>query len=337
MPYYLNKTILSYIFFIIIKLNKGTINKEFEINNLFNNKLQKTEFSPVRWINGDGDFHLKNIIDSKKNELSLNVNEYHNLNFTYNLIELNNSNLFFFLDLKGIEKEGKELLLYTNITNDLIYNLSGNTGNITIFHIFSNDDINNDAIYFEIHQKKKNGKGFLDFLLINKGEFILNNNITRELLYNKNYKKIILNKDESKTLYYINFIPNDNNSNLYYLQFSYDSSTSKKEKSKIQLYYLNEFKNDRIEGIINNIKKKKIKRDKKINGKIEIFAVEYKYLNNNINLNLNYNRIKGDGIIGYIVTLSILFGILFITVAIFLKNTYCGNIKRSSLYEKRGD
>ena len=76
-----------------------------------------------------------------------------------------------------------------------------------------------------------------------------------------------------------------------------------------------------IEEVIKALKNKPLKRDKKINGKIEIFAYEYSG-ENDIQLTLNYNRIKGEGIAGFITSISVLFFFLIIIVIIFLKNTY---------------
>ena len=109
-----------------------------------------------------------------------------------------------------------------------------------------------------------------------KDEFKLNKDTTREIVY---YKcSIPLNKSEEKRIVIINIIPSDNNSDLYYLQHSYENNKKQKEKDKIKLYYLNKIDNDTIDGILKNLEKKQMKRDKKINGKIEIISVEYKKL-----------------------------------------------------------
>ena len=77
-----------------------------------------------------------------------------------------------------------------------------------------------------------------------------------------------------------------------------------------------------IEEVKTALKNKPLKRDKKINGKIEIFCYEYSDLEENGSLTLEYNRIKGEGIAGFITSISTLFFILIIIVIIFLKNTY---------------
>ena len=307
----------KYILFIIIFFVKEINNKENELKNI--NKIYNN------WIINEYCLNL---------ELYNNENEYHNLELKYNLISLENETLNYILDLKNItdEDKDKELLLYTNLTNKLIYLLdNNNTQEIPLFYIISNEYIkNNESLRFQIDANNVIGKGFIDFLFVNKGEFEVNQNIIREEFYSKN---ITIKKAEFNSHYYINFIPTDNNSDLYYLQFSYNDSISSGDKEKIKLYYLNNINNNTIEGIINDIKHKPMKRDRKINGKIEIFAIEYNKLEKDNALCLKYNKIKGEGILGFILTLSILFFFLIILVSIFLKNIYCGSIKISSISE----
>jgi len=221
-------------------------------------------------------------------------------------------------------KNNKDLLIYTNFTEENIYYYFDNpshTENISLstFGIIENKNISqhdNDNLIIVINSKKANGKGFIDFSFENQGIFELNKNITRESIYKKD-----INLETSKNIskYYINLIPTDNNSDAYFIQFN---SSLKDEKDKLKLYYLNSVNQESIEEVINALKNKPLKRDKKINGKIEIFAYEYSDLREGGTLTLAYNRIKGEGIVGFITSMSVLFFILIIIVIIFLKNTY---------------
>ena len=65
-----------------------------------------------------------------------------------------------------------------------------------------------------------------------------------------------------------------------------------------------------------------MKRERCINGKLEIFGYQYNELDKDVYIKISYTRIKGDGIIGPIVSLSVLFVALVVVVAIFIKNTY---------------
>ena len=295
-----------FLFIIIISFVKLIKNKENELINInkFYNKLIIYDY-------------CQNL------ELYDNETEYHDLELKYILISFKNEILNYKLDLKNItdEDKDKELLLYTNLTNQLIYLLDNNRPEkVSLFYIISNEYIkNNESLRFQINAKNVTGQGFIDFLFVNKGEFKVNQGITREKFYNK---KITIKKAEFKKLYYINFIPTDNNSDAYYLQFYYNISISKEEKQKVKLYYLNNLSNNTIEQILYDIKKKPFKRDRKINGKIEIFSFEYNNLEIDNALCLKYTRIKGEGILGFILTLSILSFCLIILVVIFLKNLY---------------
>ena len=307
----------KYILLIIILFVKEINNKENELitfNTIYNN-----------WIINE---YCSNL------ELYNNETEYHNLELKYNLISFENKIVNYKLDLKNItdENKDKELLIYTNLTNKLIYLLDNDTKEVPLFYIISNEYIkNNESLRFQIDANNETGEGFIDFLFVNKGEFEVNQDIIREKLYVQN---ITIKKAEFKNHYYINFIPTDNNSDLYYLQFTYNYPISSEDKEKVKLYYLNNINNNTIEGIINDIKHAPMKRDRKINGKIEIFAIEYNKLEKDNELRLNYNKIKGEGILGFILTLSILSFFLIILVVIFLKNLYCGSIKAPSISEE---
>ena len=65
-----------------------------------------------------------------------------------------------------------------------------------------------------------------------------------------------------------------------------------------------------------------MKRERCINGKVEIFGFDYKNLDKDIKVKIGYTQIKGTGILGPILSLSILFAALVVVTAIFIKNTY---------------
>ena len=242
-----------------------------------------------------------------------------------NPIEYKNEISYYILNLSNItynEKKGKDLLIYTNFEEEKIYYYFDNQiENISLstFDIIENKIINQhdkDNLTIVINSKKKNGKGVIDFSFENQGIFKVNKNITREVFYNQDIK---LEPSINISKYYINLIPTDNNSDAYFIQLN---SSLKDEKDKLKLYYLNSVNQESIEEVIKALKNKPLKRDKKINGKIEIFAYEYSDLRVEGNLTLAYNRIKGEGIVGFIISMSVLFFILIIIVIIFLKNTY---------------
>ena len=206
--------------------------------------------------------------------------------------------------------------------------------NISTFYIISYDSIQNkDALDFEIISKNGSIQGFLDILLLNNEteEFKLND-AKREEIFNI---EINLFKGVNKTCYYININLSEKKEALYYFQFSFnESKLSEKEKNKVKFYYLNDFKNYTLTGIMNNIRNNEKKRGWRLNGNSEILVFEYKNLKENINLTLKYEKIKGEGIFGFIFTISILFVLLFITLGFFLKNGYFGYRKTDSCEEK---
>lgn len=330
-----NKIIIKYIFlFTTIYFVKGKINKENELI-----KVPNINEGILKYLNVNlekSEINNQNKITKKKehcylmndnNKLYLNEEKFLNLTLGQNLIKLNNSDINLKLDLNYIVVPQKDLLLYTNLTNNLKYNFQNKEENVSKFYLIPyNNLLNNQIIEFKLIANNEPVQGFLNFKLVNKDEFELNYNTIREIFYDN--RSIVLNKKVEERKYFINFIPTDNNSDLYYLQYSFDSSLKGDEKNKVKLYYLNKLDNDTIDGIFeHSLKDKQIKRDRKINGKIEILLVEYKNLNDNNKLKLKYNRIKGEGILGFILTQSILFALLILTIVIFLKNTYYGNSK----------
>jgi len=253
-----------------------------------------------------------------------NEENFIQLNYSINKIEYTDEISKYMLDLKEIredEKNGKDLLIYTNFTEEAIYyyfDNQNNNENISTFEIIENNKIHDkDNLTIVINSKKRKGIGFIDFSFENQGLFKVNKNITREDFYKQS---VNLEKSKNDSKFYINLIPTDNNSEVYFIQLNF--SILKKEKDKLNLYYLNNVNQKSIKEVISALKNKPLKRDKKINGKIEIFAYNYNDLEEDGTLTLAYNRIKGEGIAGFITSISVLFFILIIIVIIFLKNTY---------------
>ena len=160
--------------------------------------------------------------------------------------------------------------------------------------------------------------GFIDVEFVKRGEYNINKNTTREEFYDRT---IMMRKGNEERQFYINFIPNDNNSDLYFFQTN-KSSVRDDNKDRLKLYYSNDFENKNLDEIIKGINDNPMKRERCINGKIEIFGYSYKYLDKDIGISIGYKQIKGTGILGPIICLSVLFVALVIIVAIFIKNTY---------------
>ena len=317
MSNYLNIKPLFYILHLsIIILISGKIAPQNDIDNKNIPSIQN-EYKHCEFNNENNPKFSFSEKDKKVNVLQWGKNkiEYQE-EISYHILNLSN--------ISNDVKNNKDLLIYTNFTEENIYYYFDNpshTENISLstFGIIENKNISqhdNDNLTIVINSTKKNEKGFIDFSFENKGIFELNKNITRESFYKKD-----INLETSKNIskYYINLIPTDNNSDAYFIQFN---SSLKDEKDKLKLYYLNSVNQESIEEVIKALKNKPLKRDKKINGKIEIFAYEYSDLRVEGNLTLAYNRIKGEGIVGFIISMSVLFFILIIIVIIFLKNTY---------------
>lgn len=350
MSKYRNKKILNHIFLIIsiifvngknIKekdlIDRKRINfkKNFGLIHQINNKLETSENKSFNWIE---DYYINNF-DYKSNYKISEENK--NLKIGRNdLINISDSISRYSFNLSNITKDDKfkiiKILLYTNLTNNLfLVNEEYNNVNIsTSFFIISNELIekSNNSLDFEVFSRNGVVHGFLDlFLLDNTEEEFELNNISRKSFYNDKY--ILLNKQEKKTKYFINIIPNEEDSDFYYLHCS--KNQSKNEKKNIKIYYLNDFKNYTLEEILNkSIKSKEKTRDWKLKGNLEIFAIEYKSLTQDINITLEYKQIKGKGNSGFIITMSVLFALFLITLGFFVKNTYFGNIRTYSDEEK---
>ena len=225
------------------------------------------------------------------NEIKVNKNEQFTLNFT---------NL-------NYDKAEQDLLIYTDLNKV--------SEDISQFDIFNETLYAEKIIKFTPNEDKS---CFLDIEIVNKGEFVVNKNITREGFY-KGVIDMRQNDQESK--FYVNLIPSDNNSDLYFFQTNI-SSVRDDNKDRINLYYFNDFGNKKLGEVISYIKANPMKRERCINGKVEIFGFDYKNLDKDIKVKIGYTQIKGTGILGPILSLSILFAALVVVTAIFIKNTY---------------
>lgn len=339
----MNKIIIRYIFLILeIILVNG---KNIKENELLNGKksihfeknfeFEKSQNRFFNWFYDIEDYE-KNKTSEENNNLIIGRN---------NLID---SISKYSLNLNNYEYQTIQILLYTNLTNNLIL-VNGEDNNINIstsFFIITNDIIrsNKNILDFEVVSKNGIKQGFLDIYLLNntEKEFELRNldnqkndsnnsdNNPRKSFYNK--RNITLKTQETKMKYFINIIPDEKDSDQYYLHYDYSDSS---QKENIKIYYLNDFGSYTLEEIIKKkIKIKEKTRDWQLKGNNEIFWVEYKNLKKEINITLVYTKIKGKGILGFIITMSVLFALFLITLGIFLKNAYFGNIRTNSDEEK---
>ena len=171
--------------------------------------------------------------------------------------------------------------------------------------------------------------GSINIKAILKDEFEINKDITREYFYNTS---ITMLKDISKQKFFINIIPTDNNSDLYFFQTN-RSSIRGENKDRINFIYVNNFSTfgDDIDALYKNITTNFMKRERYINGKIEIFGYLYSGLNQDYDVTISYKQIKGTGIVGPAVSLSVLFAALVVVVAFFIKNTYCDTVYKKRL------
>ena len=257
-----------------------------------------------------------NKFDDQKSDIYENylINQFNDdinpklLVYGYNKIEVA-KNVEFTLNFANINynSDEKDLLMYTDLNKV--------NENISQFDIF-NETLYKDNIIKFIPTETKTC--FLDIQLVNKGEYIINKNIIRENFY-KGVIEMFPNEQKSK--FFVNIIPSDNNSDLYYFETNV-SSVRDENKDRIHLYYFNDFENKKLGEIISYIQENPMKRERYINGKLEIFGYDYKDLDKNIKVSIDYKQIKGTGILGPILSLSILFAALVVVTAIFIKNTY---------------
>ncbi len=171
--------------------------------------------------------------------------------------------------------------------------------------------------------------GSINIKAILKDEFEINKNITREHFYNTS---ITMLKGISKQKFFINIILTDNNSDLYFFQTN-RSSIRGENKDRINFIYVNNFSTfgDNIDALYKNITTNFMKRERYINGKIEIFGYLYSGLNQDYDVSISYKQIKGTGSVGPAVSLSVLFAALVVVVAFFIKNTYCDTVYKKRL------
>ena len=255
---------------------------------------------------------------------SLSLFEERESNFKFNLVNVEKeTNKLINLghnEIK-IEDKTKYILDFSNIIKNLTQ------GDLLIFtNLYDIQDIISQFDLFTVDKHQKNvtfnsnieKAGFIDVEFVKRGEYTINKNTTREEFYDRT---IMMRKGNEEKQFYINFIPNDNNSDLYFFQTN-KSSVRDDNKDRLKLYYSNDFENKNLDEIIKGINDNPMKRERCINGKIEIFGYSYKDLDKDIGISIGYKQIKGTGILGPIICLSVLFVALVIIVAIFIKNTY---------------
>ena len=236
-----------------------------------------------------------------KNPFSIQPNSEYCINFTN--LNLNDSELLVYTDLYDAQNQITKL----DVWNESLYN-----GCLVKFN------------------GTKNKTGFIQIKKIPKGEFEINKQVTREYIYNFN---ITMNKTITARKFYINIIKNGNDSDNYFL-LNTRSSIRDDNKNRINFSYLNNFKIfNNISDIYENVTKTFMKRERYINGTIEIFGYSYSGLDRDIIITMSYKKIKGDGPTGPAVSLSVLFVALVIVVVVFIKNTYCDTGYKKRLSE----
>ena len=289
-------------------------------SNFISNKLDDIEniFSNINSASDD----LIKISNENKNKytqdncitMKLNRNKLDN-------IETNNRYCLNFTSLYNPDIE--DILLFTDL-----YDVQDEICQIDIFNETSDKTINFTA--------KGSKSGFIDVKIIDKDSFEINKDAIREKFYKGSIEML---KNESGNKFYINYIPSDNNSDLYFFQTN-KSSVRDENKDRFKLYYFNDFQsfeNKTLGELYEHIMQNPMKRERYISGKIEIFGYSYSGLDKDLYIKKGYEQIKGDGIIGPAVSLSVLFAALIIVVAIFIKNTYCDTGYRKRLSELQED
>ena len=252
-------------------------------------------YSPIKYImqftNANQDCQYIEMVEHR-NSLTLVRNQIYCLDFSKLMNNINH----------------QELLIYTNLDTA--------QKNISQFDIINVASLSGDKILrFNSSEDKS---GFMDIKIVKENEYIVNKDITREEFYSK---VIDMKKGDNEDKFFVNIIPTDNNSDLYFFQTN-KSSVRDDNKDRIKLFYLNDFGDKSLDDIITTINDNPMKRERCINGKLEIFGYQYNELDKDVYIKISYTRIKGDGIIGPIVSLSVLFVALVVVVAIFIKNTY---------------
>ena len=290
-------------------------------SNFISNKLDDIEniFSNINSASDD----LIKISNENKNKYTQDSCIKMKMKLNRNKLDNIETNKRYCLDFTSLYNPDKDILLFTDL-----YDVQDEICQIDIFNKTSDKTITFKA--------KGSKSGFIDVKIIDKDSFEINKDVIREKFYKGSIEML---KNESGNKFYINYIPLDNNSDLYFFQTN-KSSVRDENKDRFKLYYFNDFqsfKNKTLEELYEHIMQNPMKRERYISGKIEIFGYSYSGLDKDLYIKKGYEQIKGDGIIGPAVSLSVLFAALIIVVAIFIKNTYCDTGYRKRLSELQED
>ena len=288
-------------------------------SNFISNKLDDIEniFSNINSASDD----LIKISNENKNKYT--QDSCITMKLDRNKLDNIETNKDYCLDFTSLYNPDKDILLFTDL-----YDVQDEICQIDIFNKTSDKTITFKA--------KGSKSGFIDVKKIDKDSFEINKDVIREKFYKGSIEML---KNESGNKFYINYIPSDNNSDLYFFQTN-KSSVRDENKDRFKLYYFNDFQsfeNKTLEELYEHIMQNPMKRERYISGKIEIFGYSYSGLDKDLYIKKGYEQIKGDGIIGPAVSLSVLFAALIIVVAIFIKNTYCDTGYRKRLSELQED
>ena len=273
------------------------------------------------YISSNLNFPINNIMDNQfedKNKYKLDENENcTKMKIGNNTLEIKN-NVESCLDCTNLSLKDNDYLIFTDL-----YDVQNVIPQVDVW----NESLCGDKLVRFNGTGDKNGS--INIKAILKDEFEINKNITREHFYNTS---ITMLKDISKQKFFINIIPTDNNSDLYFFQTN-RSSIRGENKDRINFIYINNFSTfgNNITALYKNITTNFMKRERYINGKIEIFGYIYSGLNQNYDVTISYKQIKGTGIVGPAVSLSVLFAALVVVVAFFIKNTYCDTVYKKRL------
>ena len=273
------------------------------------------------YISSNLNFPINNIMDNQfenKNKYKLDENENCKIMaIGNNTLEIKN-NVESCLDCTNLSLKDNDYLIFTDL-----YDVQNVITQVDVW----NESLCGDKLVRFNGTGDKNGS--INIKAILKDEFEINKDITREHFYNTS---ITMLKGISKQKFFINIIPTDNNSDLYFFQTN-RSSIRGENKDRINFIYVNHFSTfgDDIEALYKNITTNFMKRERYINGKIEIFGYLYSGLNQDYDVTISYKQIKGTGIVGPAVSLSVLFAALVVVVAFFIKNTYCDTVYKKRL------
>ena len=277
------------------------------------------------YISSNLNFPVNNIMDDRfenKNKYKLDENENCiKMAPGNNELEIKN-NVESCLDCTNLSLKDNDYLIFTDL-----YDVQNVITKVDVWNAsLCGDKLGDKLVRFNGTGDKN---GFINIKAILKDEFEINKDITREYFYNTS---ITMLKGISKQKFFINIIPTDNNSDLYFFQTN-RSSIRGENKDRINFIYVNNFSTfgDDIDALYKNITTNFMKRERYINGKIEIFGYLYSGLNQDYDVTISYKQIKGTGIAGPAVSLSVLFAALVVVVAFFIKNTYCDTVYKKRL------